>query len=317
MNICKVLIPASLAKLAQAFGSIAFLLSPCMANATTPEEDQLFHASMPHEYLSPAGAKVPVHRLRLDGYMESTPDNQVQLTQWKKAVQQCVARNAEHGIASNPPGDWPKYTSAMRTDTYVAANRVITYSATTAYGFNPDCSLQGHYGLTARLVSSKGSCSIDMLKKTARGMCDASGHASASVQSNRGVAGDAQSRARIDQMAADPRYAAMFAAVKREQTSQISTGQTKTIAGAQCEVFNQVPRSAGGLGGTQCLLLGGSLKPPVTGLTAAGRIGLEVDGEIGAKMKAVDVSLDTEVSEHVFTPYLEGGFSITGGGPSK
>jgi hypothetical protein len=303
--------PAGAIKSIQIICLICSLIFPFLSNATTPEEDKLFHAPMPHEYLGHSGTKLKVHRVRMDGYMESEPDNQAQLLKWKQGVKECIAYNAEHGRSSNPPADWPKYTLGMRTDTYVAANRVISYSTVTAYGFNPDCSLRGVYGSTAQLLSTKGSCYIDLVKKTTRGVCDASGHTDAIVQWKRLMPDNVQSRANIDKMAADPRYAAMFAGVRRELARQTPTGQTKTLAGVKCEVFNQIPRSEGGNGGTICLLLGGELTPPVTGLTAAGRIGIEVDGEIGAKLKAVDVSLDTEVSDRIFVPYLDAGFSVT------
>lgn len=130
-------------------------------------------------------------------------------------------------------------------------------------------------------------------------------------------------KAAVDAMAFDLRYAAMFATIKqRQQSYGTPTGQKKTIAGVECEVWNQLSTNDGGLGGTVCATRGGSFSPPITGLNPGGAgVLLGTESEHGVKMKAVDARLDTQVSAQVsvqvFTPYLDAGFSIKDSGQRK
>jgi hypothetical protein len=296
------------------------LLFAVSANAATPLEDKIFHAAMPHEALGNSGTTIKVYRVHMDGYLQGQPDNQTRLSELKQQIQSCVDFNTRNGKPSNPPHTWPDFIIGMRSDTYVSANRVIEYAHGTNYMFgNADCSLMEMETSRAELVSAKGACHIDLLLKTARGVCDAAGHADAPASPRLAMPVTPANKARIDAMASDPRYASMFATLKQQQKSYgTPTGQKKTIAGVECEVWNQLSINDGGLGGTVCANRGGSFVPPTTGLTPGGAgVLLEVESGHGVKMKAVDARLDTQVSAKVFAPYMDGGFSIKDSGQRK
>jgi len=289
---------------------LCFGLSAITASATTPAEEKIFKAPMPHELLDSKGAAVKVHWARLDGYLEGKPDNETRLSQLKQQVQTCIDDHRRSGHPSKPPGAWPDHVLGLREDTYASANRSIHYSNSVTYAVNfNDCSLLEQISSRADLVSSKGACRMDLIHKTASGVCDANAHADAIVLPHRAPPDAAEIKAVMQKMAADPRMAAMAAAMQKVQaSSNTRTGQKKTILGLECDVWNQ---DAATEGGTMCFARGGSFMAARTGQNPADAgLLLEIQSQSGFKMKAVDAKLDTEVNARVFAPYLSGGFVI-------
>lgn len=123
---------------------------------------------MPLEALGNSDTAIEVYRVHIAGYVEGQPDNQTRLSQLKQQMQNCVDFNTRNGKPSNPPRTWPDVIIGMRSDTYVAANRVIEYTRGTNDMFgNADCSLKEIETSRAELVSATGACHIDLLLKTA------------------------------------------------------------------------------------------------------------------------------------------------------
>ena len=280
-----------------------------LANARTAAEDKLFNAPMPHEALNNKGEQVKVHRSRLEGYLEGKPDNQTRLLELKQEVQKCVAHHRESGAPIKPIEAWPEFLLSMRDDTYSSANRSIRYSSGVAYGFMDinDCSLLEYPNSRAELVSSKGRCTMDLILKTARGVCDANAHSDAVVPPR--LPSETELNARMKKMAVDPSTAAMVASAQRLLAlTGTRTGEKKTILSLECDIWDQsgILEEA-----TVCLVQGGSfIASPVTGKRGTFNLMLEMRSKYGIKMKAVDAKLDTEVNSGVFAPYLGGGFII-------
>lgn len=277
------------------------LLSTLPAGATTPQEEQLFKHPSPHQ--AQGGAMVKVHRARLEGYSELGDGNAAALTELKQQVQQCLARQPQ----ARPPLAWPDYRAASRSDEYVAANRRITYTSSVGYVVHPqDCSLISEIVSTAVLTSNKGNCSIDLNHKTASGNCDRSGHADAPLPPPPGPGKEELLR----QMERNPAMAAMVAQMKQMREYDLQrTGEQRTLLGARCDVWRQKVAGTRDIS-TFCYATGGSLVPYGA---REGRLGgLLIDSATtrGWQLRAVDVKLDTQVGNAVFTPYLASGYSI-------
>lgn len=292
-------------------GALALVIAAVFpARATTPQEEEIFNAPMPHQAYGKQGAQVAVHRARLHGYFGSQAGNAAQLARLKETVRACVLDHQRTGQPVNPPTAWPNYMVAHRDDYYLAAQRSIQYSSGVSYQVRiSDCSLLAKPVHTARLESSAGICQIDLVDKTAKGRCDADGHASARPMPARAGSGaDALRR-----MANDPAMAATAAQFRHLAAYAASkTSQRKEVKGVSCEVWS-LPAATGG-GGTACYATGGSFRPSVGATNRQyGGLLLEMDQPEGIQLNAFDAAMDTTVGAAVFTPYAGGGYTFTGG----
>jgi hypothetical protein len=279
-------------------------------SAATPAEEKLFKALMPHELLVAGSNLVRVHHVRLQGYFEGNPSNKVRLVQLKEAVNACVTRYKTAGRDVRLQTDWPDNLLSSREDIYYAENRSIRYSTVIGYGLNPaDCSLMENVSRTADLVSSKGFCDVDLALKTAEGSCSADGHASAAVGRRRLDSASGSDEA-LKQLARDPRMAAAVASIQNAlASSKTATGKTRVILGLECDVWEQ-PAAPGG--GTACYTRKGSFIPSrEVGHQAEAGMLLDFDSKYGFKIKAVGAKLDTNVTQAVFSPYTQPGFTLS------
>jgi len=273
------------------------------ASATRPIEDTIFKASMPHEQLT-SGTKVRVHYVsrRVVGAMglrDTVPVLQ-------KQVRECVASLQREHRPVNPPTAWPEDSMhENRTDSYYAKNRGITYEHGVYFSVNQaDCSLLELESRTARLQSTKGVCEIDLIKKTAHGVCDAKGHADAAYMAP--VAPDPTFIA--ERIKTNPGLAALAALGGNAPLVPKPTGASKTIDGVKCEVTV----GGGPFAGTLCFMRGGSFVPSAMAVDSGEII---MDGDLGQHglITGRRAKLDALVSDAVFTPYLGQGFSVTAG----
>jgi hypothetical protein len=249
-----------------------------------------------------------VHWVRLQGYFDGTKGHAAMLDELKEGVQICIRAAQLAGRPTRPPQVWPEYVHSNQSDTYDAPNRTITYGTTLLYTVNhADCSLVENRRVVAKLASSKGFCDIDFTNKTAHGVCDARAHVEAPAISHRspqapisgagGAAANAQMQATL---------AAMEKAMK--EFGPTSTGERKTIAGIECDVFKHVL----GTDGTSCISSAGSFTSWHAGPGSTGSgMALELSAVGGLNARAVKAQLDASVNAAVFGPYLDGGFQIT------
>lgn len=286
------------------------LLAP-FAEATTEAENTMKNAPMPHELLGTGGTTVKLHFARLDGYVEGRPDNTARLVQLKALVQTCLSRKS--GSPVNPPRAWPDFIDNHRSDTYSSVNRSIRYSSGITYAVNQvDCSLFEGRRFTARLSSSIGNCDIDLLKKTANGVCDAQAHANARPRLRAPASTLTDVEAALRKAPNNPGLAALADAMRQNPPG--GAGERKTILGLECDVV----KNAFDPGGTVCLSRGGSfVASDVNGEVTQSSMTLETTSVSGIKMHTVAAKLDTMVDGAVFAPYLAGGFTVTNLGPRK
>jgi hypothetical protein len=292
--------------------ALAMVMSATPASATTEAEGTRAHAPMPHHSAGLGGTMVKAHFTRLDGFVEGRPDNASQLTRMKAEVQRCVRIHQGSGRATNPPHAWPDFVVSIRTDRYASANRNIAYHFGLAYGLRPDdCGLLETASATATLNSAMGSCTIDLLAKTATGVCDSLAHGSARPASP----APASTLADVEAMKKSPDNAglAALAAVMHKYPPD-GTGETKTVLGLECEVWKNPLDPTG----TICLSTGGTFMASDShGKKGQSTMNLETISVAGIKEHAVEAKLDAMVNSNVFAPYLAGGFTITNTAPRK
>ncbi len=241
----------------------------CIASAEVPEERDLTSDPMPHLIYNASQKQINVHFARLKGYFIAD-DGGSWLNELKRGVEECL--RSRNGDATSPVA-FPDHYAVDRQETYIATNRTIVYNK--AYFFTVDvktCKISTTPEHQASLLSTLGECKIDLVRKTARGVCDASGHAGAK-----------------------PMH------VKGEISGSNGKLPRKIILGIECEVHTVKPA------GQVCSSIGGSFQwggPPNP------RMALENINAFHHNAQAVEAKLDTLVSESVFTPYLSGGFDI-------
>lgn len=297
-------------------GRMALLLAGAFslsADAATDMENEINKAPMPHEAHGASGAMVKVHLVSTRGYLEGHPGNATTLASMRREVDDCVRRNQERGLPSKPPRAWPEHVNSSRIDTYSAINRTIRYISGLAYAVDQrDCSLFELRSSTAKLHSVKGTCDIDFLEKTAHGACDASGQADAAPPKRLPNLTMAQIEAAERNAANNPAMAILAAATRRYPNT--GTGERKTIAGLECEVWPHPFDPTG----TVCLSRGGSFVAEiVSGEFHHSGMGLEITSIAGIKSRAILAKLDTLVSNAVFTPYLAGGIQVSARGARR
>lgn len=279
------------------------------ACASTSLEQSVINAPMPHRGQFSGGARVKVHFVRL--HVDLVPADTVKkIALLPERVRICMEANRHLGLASNPPLDYPDLNAGANTDTYWARNRRIVYQRGYLARLNADCSLKEEESFTATLTSSRGSCQIDLIAKTAEGVCDADAHAGAPA-AVLPEAGRGSMQAALARMAADPRGAAAAASIMRlVGPSAGLTGQKKTILGIECDVINGPANS----NITACAAHGGSFQPAVsTGNNGEVGMTLENVKPDSVVARATEAQLDAQVGSAVFAPYLSGGYRINSG----
>lgn len=290
--------------------ALALALACGHACATSPQEETILKAPMPHQAYS-GGTAVMVHRARLEGYFEGKQGNAAALAELKQLVQKCTRDLAASGRQLHPPTTWPDFMMLHREDTYSAANRTIRYTSDVSYGVNyGDCSLLAPIVSKAQLVSSKGVCKIDITSKTARGDCDLTGHADAAVAQRAPAQPPAEL---LKRLAANPAMAAALPQINKARGYVGVRGGERTILGVRCNVWVQ-PVDEQGTKATLCYATGGKFTPQqAMDQDGMGGLLLESLTPQGFQLKAVDARLDTEVGNAVFAPYAHG-FAINAGG---
>jgi hypothetical protein len=275
-------------------------------NAMTDGEKAVANSPMPHERLAAGRESVKVHWVRVQGYMQGKDGPDALLNDLKERFQYCA--QLAHAAGREPPTPhWPDYAQSIQSDIYEASNRTIRYDTTLIYGISPlNCSLTENKGAFATLSSVSGTCKINLDDKRADGPCDAKAFADAPPH---GRFGPARAASNMTARANNAQVEAALAAGKKamQQFGPVATGERKTIAGIECDVF----ALKAGVEATECISRGGSFSGwhAPTGATNAQLI-LETSWVGGIYNRAVKAQLDTQVNAAVFAPHLAGGFQV-------
>lgn len=278
---------------------LALLLGSALssAQAATAVERRVVTASAPHLALGGAGKTMLVH------FVHSKDDHRSAilasgLADLKQKVAFCVEANRRLSRPVRAPRAFPEQVVRANLFEYAAPNRRITYKVGYNVGMAEDCSLIESESREASLSSVKGSCEIDLVRKTAHGVCDSKGHADA-VRTPLAPGREQQEKTRAA-LEADPRLARQMAVLRRLTANVPSGGAKMTIAGLECEVMNAMAGTSG------CITRAGSFIPTV------GIEGVSLQGHWGPLgTTAVEAKLDMAADPAIFTPYVNAGFTIT------
>ena len=287
---------------------LCLAVASSVACAGTALEEQILRTPMPHTQLAQGGPSVKVHYVRLHTDANESNIPRTMADSFKQNMMVCVKVKQKMGMRANPPAALPQFANGVHKDTYVSANRRITYlHQYVAVVNDTDCSLKEFESHTATLSSANGSCKIDLVARTAQGQCDGALHAGAPVPV--GAPGNPAMQAQVARMAADPRTAAAAAQLQRmisgagpgADAVAGPSGVRKRVLGIECEVFN------GAAGSSECRARGGSFQVP---------LGLVLEGRLAALSvsTAVQAKLDADVSASIFTPHSAGGFRVNQAG---
>lgn len=204
------------------------------------------HNAEPAWHDSHPGSGVAVHYVRLTGYGGDNEVNRKNLIETHKA---CADTQAAFGKLAKalPPEGVPAVISTQEIEIYYASNRTLTIKQGTLYDIDRgNCALIAIPHRILELRSAAGRCDIDLIKKEARGQCDAAAHERAAASSmtyapsGKAPAVDlskvppqmrAQVEAQLERLKQMPR------AQQDAPTAGIAaTGQRKTLANTPCEV---------------------------------------------------------------------------------
>lgn len=280
------------------------------ASAATAMEARIYKAPMPH-LAAGAGKTQKMHYARLENRRSATAIKAA-LKLLQTQVKTCTTVNSKAGKPVNPPTEYPALVHNYTNDTYWAPNRAVQYRRWYIASVNmADCSLAESETLTATLQSSKGTCVINLISRTAKGACTGN-HADAKVAP---VATAPAAGSALAEMAANPGMATAAAQLAK-LTAAVGpggpTGAKQQVAGLTCDEWKLSDKL-----GTACFARGGSF-PVVSALGAAVGMGIVLASETGDKWlseQATQAGFDADIGDAVFAPHLGGGFRIQAGRP--
>ena len=184
------------------------------------------------------------HQVHLSGYAGDNTANRNALLSKYKA---CMDRNAisQKKTSLLPQDGVPEIPQSIEDDIYYSANRTLTVKQGKTYDIDFDtCELVTHLHHVNELRSVAGICSIDMIKKEARGQCDRP--AQESVSASGMVPATIKKTPTFDLDKVPPELqATLLAQMERLKTLPKTshgiglpvTGESKIIANYECEIY--------------------------------------------------------------------------------
>ena len=155
--------------------TFALMLTHPMSRAETAVERRVDTAPAPHLGLDASSKPVNVHYVHLkDDYRDSKVLDDL-LKARKGISANCVAARQGAHLPVKPPTTFPDQVLRQTEFEYAAPNRSIRYTINYNFATAEDCGLIEIESAGAMLESTKGICKIDLVRKTAKGACDAGG----------------------------------------------------------------------------------------------------------------------------------------------
>ena len=200
------------------------------------------------------GSGVAAHYVHLTGF---GGDNEINLKNLLNTRQACVRLKTEMGqlFQPLPPDKIPKIVVSFEVEIYYTANRTLDVQQSALYSIDmANCALVSTPSKILKLRSSLGRCDIDLIKKEARGQCDAAAHARASAWSETKLVRPAIPSVDMDKVLANMRAQVQTQSDQLKQQSSIKPqsvqgGQalkadTRTIAGTTCVLHRNAAAQA-------------------------------------------------------------------------
>ena len=265
---------------------------PLTSHAETSLERQISKEPSPHQGLRSEGLTIAAHWARYVEQLGHEASNQERMNQLRKSVADCVRGNRDSGLPTIEVKQWPTRLNSVRTDVYVAVDRVATYRHGVAYLLNPqNCALLEHESLTATVRSLTGVCKVDLLSRTADSSC----------------ANNIQSVRLKKPSAFLPSPGCALPATPSLLIPR-ATGERRTVAGHACDVATN-PLDPGQA--TRCYASGGGFTGHGPHVVANGTsLVIESVSTEGFVFTADEVVLNMAVPDTIFSPQAATGIRI-------
>lgn len=250
------------------------------AGAATEMEEKVFKTPMPHTQVT-EGTKLKADFVRLESDLTAGKIASKLAQNPREILSTCIVDRKKRGLPVKPPHSYPSFDLPGHIDTYVTPNRKISYVRSYAFRVNwENCSLVENEVAHATLSSMTGSCSMNLIERTAKGACNMEAHRKAPLWQRPAVNPDGL-QAKLAEMEADPSRAATAAQLRKVMGNAAAVSGKKTVLGIECQV------------------IGGPLGPACTS-----KSGLVLETGVAgvSESKAVQAELNASVSEAVFAP---------------
>lgn len=251
----------------------------------TPLERAISSELPPHQQgAAGASARMKAHWVRQVAYLNGASVRAEQMREARASVDSCITMQRAHGLPVKPIEQWPDELQQYRFDVYTTPSLYVSYSRSSSYAVNAlDCSLLEFETSQVVIKSAAGFCEIDRIQGLVSGDCDMARHRSAPP--------DMHPELR------QPRPPKGLPGVA------YATGETRTIAGAICDV---VTDPLAPTGGTQCYARSNSFNGfgGVAFHKHGTPLSLEARSDGGIVSSAEKVQFDLPVAESVLLPPL-------------
>ena len=189
-------------------------------------------------YSEHLGSDVQIHFVHLTGYGDSEVGNEAAYQLLVKTHQGCITFHQHNGLpyTNLPTLGIPKIVKPEDLEIYYSSNRTLTVMRRANHVIDPvTCGLKVHHVHRMELRSKIGRCTIDMLRKSAVGVCDDQAHARAANSTLSGIPPDTLSVEELNKAPAKLRADIIAKFKQTKNTSMVLVG-TKKILGYLCEI---------------------------------------------------------------------------------
>ena len=199
----------------------------------------VFQHSQAALYDEHSGSDLPVHYVYLTGYRTNAAGNEAARRVLLDVHEKCVASNQRRGLPYTrlPPEGVPAIVEPRDIEIYYSSNRSLTVTKSKFHHIDSNtCALQEFPHHQMELLSAIGRCTIDLIKQSARGVCDDQAHARAPNTTMSELLPDTIPAAELNKVPPHLRAEAVSRFELAKGISHVLTGEVKTIAGYRCAV---------------------------------------------------------------------------------
>ena len=215
------------------------IAASCLFNAALAVSANTVLAASHDQFI---GDGIKSHYVALTGH---SGDNEINRKNLQAAYEACLRLSQTSGKSAKINESLPDIVTKINVEIYYAINRTLEIQNSEAHSVSTTgCAIEGLPAKTWTLRSSAGICRIDLLKKSATGMCDTKAHENAR---NVGLTAANKTMPSVDLSKVPPQVRQQVeAAIKAHSSSAggnsawagyTETMQSMTIAGKTCLGF--------------------------------------------------------------------------------
>ena len=210
----------------------AFLPALFLISAIQPSQAALYDEH--------PGSDVKVHYVYLVGYSKWASTTEIDRKNLLDSHAGCVeiSKKFNKPYKDLPADSIPELIHPLDMEIYYSSNRTLTVlKGSRLFVDVSTCEIKSNPHHRRELLSAIGRCTIDLVKKDARGVCDVDAHASAPDSQRSSLPSD-RSMSDLSKVPPDLRAGvlAQFERANKSGGAHVLTGERKTIADYKCDV---------------------------------------------------------------------------------